>query len=86
MTNFAAIDFETAIRLARLARRRQRHPRLHHRRHRRSVLQGDPRRDRKGDVVPPAGDLAGDIAGDEGEVWVSVGGFVGRRWREKEKM
>ena len=70
----------------RLARRRQRHPRLHHRRHCRSLLQGDPRRDRKGDVVPPAGNFQRDIAGDEGKVRVSVGGFVGRRWRGKGKV
>ena len=82
--------------LSRLARRRRRHPRLHHRRPRRSVLPRDPRRDRKGDMVPPAGDLPRDFAGDgeglgvsaKGEcgvkvLWIRLGGGKGKSCRKK---
>jgi len=84
-----------AIHEVRLLRRRQRHPRLHHRRHRRSLLPRDPRGDRKGDVVPPPRDLAGDITGDgeglgvfaEGEcgvkvLWIRLGGGKGKSCRK----
>ena len=74
MTNFAAIDFETA---GRLARRRQRHPRLHHGRHCRGLLRPHPGRDRQRHLAPPARRIPPDLAGDAEGIGVSAGGERG---------
>ena len=61
----------------RLARRRQRHPRLHHRRPRRSLLRSHPRRDRQHHLAPPARRISRNLAGYGESLGVSVGGECG---------